>query len=225
MAVKETELTALKNKLFRMGLLVETALKDAVRALLEKDEDLARSVIAQDHQVNALDIDIEEECIRLIALRQPVAGDLRFITTAMKIIVDLERMADLAVNIAERALELKGEVVVTPFVDIPRMREIAQGMARDSLDAFVNKDYKLAMDVIMRDAKIDDLKHTILSELLMLMTEAPARICWAMKTSFVAQYLERFADHATNIAEMAVYLIEGRIIRHATKTCESRDRC
>lgn len=225
MAVKDEELTNLKAKLLRMGVMVETALKDSVRALLEKDEVLAKKVVENDHEVNTLDVEIDEECIRLIALRQPVAGDLRFITTAMKIVTDLERMADLAVNVAQRSLELKGNVMVTPFVDIPRMREIAQGMLRDAIDSFINKDKRLALDVIMRDSKIDDLKHTVLSELMMLMTESPERICWAMKTSFVAQYLERFADHATNVAEMTVYLVDGRIIRHLSKSYELKETC
>ncbi len=217
MAIRNEELVELKEKVLYMGSLVESAIKDSVRALLDRDEELARKVIEQDHKVNAFDVEIDEDCIRLIALRQPMGGDLRFLTTAMKITTDLERMGDLAVNIAQRSLKIKGETILTPFVDIPRMREIAQGMTRDALDAFVNRDKKLAMDVIMRDTKIDDLKHTTLSELMMYMTEDPSRICWAMQMSFVAQYLERIADHATNVAEMVVYLVEGRIMRHVGK--------
>ncbi len=225
MAVFDEELAQLKGKLLKMGALVESAIKDSVRALLDKSEELAKQVLEREHEVNALDVEVDAMCFKLIALRQPNAGDLRFITTAMKITTDIERMGDLAVNIAQRALELKKETILAPFVDIPRMREIAQGMTRDALDSFVNRDKRLAMDVIMRDQKIDDLKHTILSELLMLMTEAPERICWAMKISFVAQYLERIADHATNVAEMVIYLAEGRIIRHMTVPTEAKEEC
>ncbi len=225
MAVFDEELAQLKGKLLKMGALVESAIKDSVRALLDKNEEFAKEVLEREHEVNALDVEVDEMCFKLIALRQPKAGDLRFITTAMKITTDIERMGDLAVNIAQRALELKKETILAPFVDIPRMREIAQGMTRDALDSFVNRDKRLAMDVIMRDQKIDDLKHTILSELLMLMTEAPERICWAMKISFVAQYLERIADHATNVAEMVIYLAEGRIIRHMTVPIEAKEEC
>ncbi|HSB51653.1 MAG TPA: phosphate signaling complex protein PhoU [Dissulfurispiraceae bacterium] len=225
MAVFDEELAQLKGKLLKMGALVESAIKDSVRALLDKSEELAKQVLEREHEVNALDVEVDEMCFKLIALRQPKAGDLRFITTAMKITTDIERMGDLAVNIAQRALELKKETILAPFVDIPRMREIAQGMTRDALDSFVNKDKRLAMDVIMRDQKIDDLKHTILGELLMLMTEAPERICWAMKISFVAQYLERIADHATNVAEMVIYLAEGRIIRHMSVPTDVKEEC
>jgi phosphate transport system protein len=164
--------------------------------------------------VNTLDVEIDEESIRLIALRQPKAGDLRFITTAMKITTDLERMGDLGVNIAERALELNQEPILKPYIDIPKMREIAQGMTRDALDAFVRKDKKLAMDVIMRDDEVDDLKHSVLQELAFFMVQDPTTVTRAMKISFVATYLERVADHATNIAEMVIYLTEGKIIRH-----------
>ena len=216
MAIFDEELARLNGSVLQMGSLVETAIKNSVQALVERDNELARRVIEGDHQVNTLDVEIDEASIRLIALRQPKAGDLRLITTAMKITADLERMGDLAVNIAQRAIELNKEPVLKEYIDIPRMREIAQGMTRDALDAFVKRDMKLAKDVIMRDDEIDDLKHKILSELLFLMTENSSIICRAMRVTFVAQYLERIADHATNIAEMVLYLIEGKIIRHTT---------
>src|SRR5512135_1585775 len=149
-----------------------------------------------------------------IALRQPKAGDLRFVTTAMKITTDLERMGDLAVNIAERALELNQEPILKPYIDIPRMKEIAQEMTRDALDAFVRKDKQLATDVIIRDDEVDDLKHAVLQELAFFMVQDPTTVTRAMKISFVATYLERIADHATNIAEMVIYLVEGKMIRH-----------
>ncbi|SPQ00641.1 Phosphate-specific transport system accessory protein PhoU homolog [Candidatus Sulfobium mesophilum] len=214
MTVFDEELQHLKDKLLKMGSLVEDAIKNSVISLVERDNDLAQRVIDNDRLVNTLDVEIDEESIRLIALRQPKAGDLRFITTAMKITTDLERMGDLGVNIAERAIELNQEPILKPYIDIPKMREIAQGMTRDALDAFVRKDRKLAMDVIMRDDEVDDLKHSVLQELAFFMVQDPTTVTRAMKISFVATYLERVADHATNIAEMVIYLTEGKIIRH-----------
>lgn len=214
MSVFDEELLQLKERVLKMGSMVEAAIKDSVRALVERDNALAREVIDRDHRINSLDVEIDEECIRLIALRQPRARDLRFITTAMKITTDLERMGDLAVNIAERALELNEEPLLKPYIDIPRMSQLAQGMTRDALDAFVKGDKKLAMDVIMRDDEVDDLKHEVLRELLFFMVQDPATASRAMKISFVAQYLERIGDHATNLAEMVIYLVAGKIIRH-----------
>jgi phosphate transport system protein len=213
-SVFDEELMQLKEKVLKMGGMVEEAIKDSVRSLVDRDNEIARLVIERDHQINALDVQIDEDSIRLIALRQPKASDLRFITTAMKITTDIERMGDLGVNIAERALELNEEPLLKPYIDIPRMRELAQGMIRDALDAFVRRDKKLAMDVIMRDDEVDELKHSVLQELAFFMVQDPTTVSRAMKISFVAQYLERFADHATNIAEMVIYLVEGKIIRH-----------
>ncbi|MGC2063816.1 MAG: phosphate signaling complex protein PhoU [Thermodesulfovibrionales bacterium] len=221
MTVFDDELQHLKEKLLKMGSLVEDSIKSSIQALVERDNDLAKKIIDRDRMVNTLDVEIDEESIRLIALRQPMAGDLRFITTAMKITSDLERMGDLAVNVAERALELNEEPILKPYIDIPRMREIAQGMTRDALDAFVRKDKKLAMDVIMRDDLVDELKHDVLEELAFIMAQNPSTVSRAMKISFVAQYLERIADHATNIAEMVIYLIEGKIIRHMALPSET----
>ena len=214
MTVFDDELQKLKEKLLRMGSLVEDAVKNSIISLVDRDNTLAELVIDNDRLVNTLDVEIDEESIRLIALRQPMASDLRFITMAMKITTDMERMGDLAVNIAERALELNTEPVLKPYIDIPKMREIAQGMIRDALNAFVKRDKKLAVDVIMRDDMVDDLKHDVLQELAFFMAQDPTTVSRAMKVSFVATYLERIADHATNIAEMVIYLVEGKIIRH-----------
>ncbi|MCI0469737.1 MAG: phosphate signaling complex protein PhoU [Nitrospirae bacterium] len=216
MAIFEDGLLRLKEKILKMGALVEVSIKDSVQSLVERDSELAGKVIEKDHQINALDVEIDEECIRLLALMQPMAGDLRFITTAMKITTDLERMADNAVNIAERALELNEEPILKPYIDIPRMSRIAQGMTRDALDAFVSRDKKLAADVIMRDDEVDDLKYGIFEELISYMVRDPETVSRAMRISFIAQYLERIADHATNIAEMVIYLAVGKIIRHTT---------
>lgn len=214
MSIFDEELVRLKETVLKMGSMVENAIRDAVKALVDRDNQLAKNVIEKDHQINALDSEIDEECIRLIALMQPKAGDLRFITTAMKITTDLERMGDMAVNIAERALELNEEPLLKPYIDIPRMREIAQGMTRDVLDAFVKGDKKLAMDVIMRDDEVDELRHEILKELILFMVQDPSTVTRATKIIFVAQYLERIADHATNIAEMVIYQVAGKLIKH-----------
>lgn len=222
MTVFDDELQLLKEKLLRMGSLVEDAVKNSIIALVERDNTLAELVIDNDRLVNTLDVEIDEESIRLIARRQPMATDLRFITMAMKITTDMERMGDLAVNIAERALELNTEPVLKPYIDIPKMREIAQGMIRDALNAFVKKDKKLAMDVIMRDDAVDDLKHQVLQELAVFMAQDPSTVSRAMKISFVAQYLERIADHATNIAEMVIYFVDGKIIRHMVPPAEEK---
>ncbi len=222
MTVFDDELQHLKEKLLRMGSLVEDAVKNSIIALVDRDNTLAQLVIENDRQVNTLDVEIDEESIRLIALRQPMATDLRFITMAMKITTDMERVGDLAVNIAERALELNTEPMLKPYIDIPKMRDIAQGMIRDALNAFVKKDKKLAMDVIMRDDEVDDLKHDVLQELAVFMAQDPTTVSRAMKISFVAQYLERIADHATNIAEMVIYFVDGKIIRHMAPPAEEK---
>ncbi len=214
MAIFDEELRALKERVLKIGSMVETAINDSVRSLVERDSNLAREVIKKDHQINALDVGIDEECIRLIALRQPKAGDLRFIVTAMKITTDLERIGDLAVNIAERALELNEEPILKPYIDIPRMAEISEGMARDSLDAFVKGCTKLPYKVLKRDDEVDNLNVQVFNELLFYMIQDPHTVSRAARISYIAKYLERIADHATNIAEMVIYMCEGKIIRH-----------
>ncbi len=210
----DEELNALKERILRMGALVEIQVANAIKALVERDTDLARNVIATDHQVNAYDVEIDEECIRLLALRQPTASDLRFITTAMKISTDLERMSDLAEDICERALELAEEPQLKPYIDIPRMAEHARMMVKEALDAFVNRNADLARKVCREDDFVDELTGQIFRELLSYMMEDPQTIRRAIRITFVAKYIERIADHATNVAEMVVYLVEGKIIRH-----------
>jgi phosphate transport system protein len=213
MAVFDEELRALKDRVLKIGSLVEAAIRDSVRSLVERDSDLARKVIEKDYQINALDVEIDEECIRLIALRQPKARDLRFITTAMKITTDLERIGDLAENIAERAIELNEEPKLKPYIDIPRMAEIAEGMVRESLDAFVMCS-RLPYEVIKKDDEVDNLNAQVFNELLFYMIQDPNTVTRAIKINYVSKYLERIADHATNIAEMVIYMCEGKIIRH-----------
>ena len=220
MAVFDEELRLLKERVLRIGSLVEAAIRNSVNSLVKRNSDLARKVIENDHKVNAFDVEIDEECIRLIALRQPKAKDLRFITTAMKITTDLERMGDLAVNIAERAIELNEEPQLKPYIDVPRMAEITEAMVRDALDALVKGCSKIPYEVIKRDDEVDDLNAQVFNELLFFMIQDPGTVSRATRISYVSKYLERIADHATNIAEMVIYMCEGKIIRH-TKIPES----
>lgn len=220
MAIFDEELRFLKERVLRIGSLVEVAIHDSVKSLVERDSDLARKVIERDHKINAIDVEIDEECIRLIALRQPKARDLRFITTAMKITTDLERIGDLAENIAERAIELNDEPQLKPYIDIPRMAEITEEMVRDSLDAFVRGCSKVPYEVIKKDDDVDHLNIQVFNELLFYMIQDPNTASRAIKISYVSKYLERIADHATNIAEMVIYMCEGKIVRHIKKLNE-----
>jgi phosphate transport system protein len=216
MAIFDDELLNLRERVLKLGCMVENAICDSVKALVERDSELAKEVIRRDHLINAMDVGIDEECVRLIALRQPMARDLRLITTAMKITTDLERMGDMAVNIAERALELNEEPQLKPFVNIPKMAEITQAMVRDSLDAFVTGCSRLPYEVIKRDDEVDDLTVRNFEELLSIMIQDPKIIPLAIKRTYIAKYLERIADHATNIAEMIIYMCKGKMIRHTT---------
>ncbi len=209
------ELEDVRQKTLKLGSLVETMVEQAVTSLVDRDSRLAEETIAADKKADTLEVEINEDCIRLLALNQPAAIDLRFITTAMKISTDLERMADQAVNISQRALELNEDPQLKPYIDIPLMSQMAQKMLRDSLDSFVRKDVALALEVIETDNKVDALKDQIFRELLTFMMEDPRTITRAIRLILVSRYLERVADHATNVAEMAVYLVEGKNIRHA----------
>jgi phosphate transport system protein len=214
MAIFDDELSALKEMVLKLGSMVETAIHNSVQSLVERDSDLAKEVIKKDYQINALEVKIDEECIRLIALRQPKARDLRFIITTMKITTDLERIGDLAVNITERALELNEEPILKPYIDIPRMAEISEGMVRDSLDAFVEGCTKLPNEVIKKEDEVDKLNVQVFNELLFYMIQDPSTVSRATRITYISKYLERIADHATNIAEMVFYLCKGKIIRH-----------
>lgn len=210
----DQELLDLKEKILRMGSLVEEQVQGALRALIERDSDLARKIIANDLQVNTLDVEVDEDCLRLLALQQPAARDLRFITTAMKISTELERISDLAENICERALELNEEPQLKPYNDIPRMANWSLRMVKEALEAFVNHDATLARKVCADDDFVDDLTHQLFRELLSFMLENPQTITRAIRMTFISKYLERIADHATNVAELVVYMVEGKIIRH-----------
>ncbi len=200
--------------MLKMGALVEDQMQNAMKALIERDEALARRVIENDRRVNALDLEIDELAIECLARYQPAARDLRFLTTAMKISSELERMSDLAENICERAIELNEEPQLKPYIDIPYMADRAGLMVRESLDAFVKTDSALARKVIDDDDAVDNLTEQLFRELLSFMIENPRTITRAIRLSFIAKYIERVADHATNIAELVVYLVEGKNIRH-----------
>ena len=210
----DAELTDLKNKLLLMGGSVESQLQDVLQALTERDSNLAIRVVENDLQINRLDLEIDEACLRLLALYHPRAGDLRYITTAMKISMELERMSDMAENIAERAIELNDEPQLKPYIDIPRMAEWTTQMVKECLDAFVNSDVELARKVCQDDSYVDDLTEQLFRELLSFMLEDPNTITRAIRLTFIGKYYERIADHATNIAELVVYMVEGKIIRH-----------
>jgi phosphate transport system protein len=208
------ELEALKQTLLAMGGLVEDQIHRVMRALLERDGTLAQEVIDRDARVNAYDVEVDETCVELLALHQPAAGDLRFITTAMKIVTDLERIGDQAVNIAQRALELHREPQLKPYIDLPRMAERAQRMVKESLDAFVARDTALARQVCGEDAEVDALKEQIFRELLTFMMADPSTIPRAIRLILISRFIERVADHATNIAEMVIYMVESKMVRH-----------
>jgi len=208
------ELEALKQTLLAMGGLVEDQIRRVMRALLERDDTLAQEVIDRDQQVNAYDVEVDETCVSLLALHQPTAGDLRFITTAMKIVTDLERIGDQAVNIAQRVLELNREPQLKPYIDLPRMAEKAQQMVKESLDAFVARDTALARKVCAEDADVDALKEQLFRELLTFMMEDPKTIPRAIRLILISRFMERVADHATNIAEMVIYLVDAKMVRH-----------
>jgi phosphate transport system protein len=210
----EDELREVKVKILKMGSLVEEAIGRAIGSLVERNNRLAEEVIEGDRLINSYDVEIDEECIRVLALRQPVGGDLRFITTAMKITTDLERIGDFAENISKLALELNKEPQLKPYIDIPLMAKIVQGMVVDVLEAFTKPDTAMAYDVIQRDEQMDNLAVQIFNELLFFMIKDPSTVSRAVKVSYVAKHLERMADHATNIAEMVIYMVEGRFIRH-----------
>lgn len=203
------ELDELKNDLLKMGTLVEKAIHDAVKSLAEKDLDLARQVVDGDDLVDRMELKIEEKCLTLLALQQPMARDLRVIGTAMKIITDLERMADHAVNIARITIRLKGQPFIKPLIDIPRMADLAQRMLRDGLTAYIEVDPALAGKMGEMDHEVDHLYSQIFRELLVYMMEDPRNIQQATHLLFVGQHLERIADHATNLGEWVIYMATG----------------
>jgi phosphate transport system protein len=208
------ELDDLRNRLLEMGGLVESAVYRSILAVVEKDTDQAQQVLKNEVRINRMEIEIDELATRLLALQQPMATDLRFLTAVIKINNDLERMGDLAVNIVERALALMHEPVIMPLIDIPQMAKQTESMVRKSLDAFVRGDAELARTVLLSDDAVDDLRDTIYEELIRFMKKNPDNVGPGVNFMFVARSLERLADHATNIAEDVLFLVKGVDVRH-----------
>jgi phosphate transport system protein len=210
----EKELNELRQKILSMGHDLMQMITTSMDALVERNEAQAESVIEFDHRINRQEVDIDELAVKIIALRQPAAGDLRFIIMALKISTDLERIGDLCVNLAERSVELTREPQLKPYIDLPKMAEACAAMIRDVLTAFLEGDADLAQEVADRDDVLDKLNDQVFRELLTFMMEDPKTIGRATRLMFVSKYLERIADHATNIAEMVIYMVKGKDIRH-----------
>jgi len=211
----DKDLTALNTNLLKMAALAEEAIFKSTEALKNRDKDMANSVVQNDARIDELENIIEENAIELLALKQPIATDLRFITTGMKINAELERIADLAVNISQRALEIVEEPLLKPLIDIPKLSEIAQRMVRGSIDAFVERDEKRAKEVILSDPEANKLKKAIQEELINdFLVKDGTTATQAIPLLLVARHLERICDHATNIAEDVIYMVRARVVRH-----------
>ncbi|NMB76265.1 MAG: phosphate signaling complex protein PhoU [Myxococcales bacterium] len=213
----ENQLTTLRERLLLMTGRVEEMIADSVRALVRRDEQLARETIEKDHHVNRDEMECDQMCLTLLARRQPMGSDLRFITLALKMVTDLERIGDLAVNICERVIDLMAFLQLKPYQDIPLMADRVQKMLREASDAFVNGNESLAEQVIAQDDEVDRLYDQVFSEILEIMRNEPATLEPAIHVQSVIKYLERIADHATNLAEEVIYMLRGRDVRHAGK--------
>jgi phosphate transport system protein len=218
------ELEELKEQLLRMGGLVQAVIHKSIESLRRRDADLAREIFVDDHVIDRMEVEIDERCVSLLALQQPMAGDLRFITAALKISNDLERVGDHAVNIAGSSVKLAGEPPLKPLIDIPRMATMSLGMLHEALQAFVSRDSATARRIVGSDDEVDNLNRQLFRELVTYMIEDPGTIGRALELILVARNLERVADLATNIAEEVVFIAEARIIKHhyeETKTAGS----
>ena len=214
------ELEELNRKLLEMGGLVESAIHRSVCSLVEQNKELAEQVIREEPKINKMEMEIDGMATRLLALRQPVARDLRFLTSALKINTDLERIGDLAQHIAERSLSLMHHPLVKPMTDIPKMAALVQSMLLKCLDAFVNGDDALARSVLLADDEVDRLRDAVYAELLETMQKDPGIVPAAVDMIFIARNLERIGDHATNIAEDVVFLVKGVDVRHRAQQAE-----
>ncbi len=210
----EAELRALRDRLLEMGGLVERAIAASVRAIAERDSAGAEAVKTKDREINRMEVDIDGMCRRILALRQPAASDLRFITTVLKIVVDLERMGDLAVNVAERAIDLNQAPPLGPMHELSKIADLAENQLKKALDAFVTSDVEKAEEVMHGDELIDALYLKMFNDMLARMMEDARSIRRATALMFAAKHLERFGDHAVNLAEMVVYMVRGKDVRH-----------
>jgi phosphate transport system protein len=213
----EMELQEIKNGLIYLGALTEKAIHLAMQSLAERNTEVANKVVVNDDEIDKLDTELEERCIRILALRQPTAIDLRFITTAIKITGHLERIGDMAVNIAEKAIQLNEEPKLKPYIDLPRMSSIVEEMVGKSLDSLINGNLEVAEKVRQLEQVVDDLNEQIFRELLTFMMEDSKSIHRALLIMHVSKNLERIADHAKGIADMVTYMITGENVRHLTK--------
>lgn len=210
----DTELIQLKQQLLKMGALAEAMIESAVKSLVERDSAKLEQIFQQEQEVNSLQLAVDEDCLRLMALYQPTAGDLRFLLGVTKINAELERLGDQAVNIGEIVDRLLKEPQLKPLIDIPKMAGIASSMVRDSLNAFVDRDIAKAQAVLLLDDQLDDLRNRVVEELIEFMTREPGSVSRAVQLISVARILERIGDHATNIAEAVIFVVQGRDIRH-----------
>jgi phosphate transport system protein len=218
----DEELEDLQKLLLEMGGLVEAAIRRATTAISARDASAAQEVIRNEARINQLEIEIDDFAVRLLALHQPMAKDLRFLTAAIKINNDLERIGDLAVNIVERSLSLAKRAPIRPAIDIPQMARLVDSMIRNSLDAFLRRDVELAREVLAADDAVDEQRTRAYSELVAYMQDDPASIPSALDLIFVARNLERIADHATNVAEDVLYLVQGIDVRHHAEVNRAR---
>lgn len=210
----DEELSQIRGELLEMGGKVELMIANAMKALQERDSALADQTIAFDHEINRLEMDIDEKCLVVLARRQPAGIDLRFITLALKIVTDLERIGDQCAGLAKRVKELNEEAPLKPYIDLPRMAEAASRMVKEALDAFVRGDDKLALKVCVDDQFVDDLNEQIQRELLTYMMSDPSSVTRAIRLNYISKCLERIADHATNVAEMVIFMVKGKDVRH-----------
>jgi len=211
----DEELKELHKDILKMGVFAQEAIFKSVEALKDRDSQKAKEVIANDSNIDELELAIDEKCIDFIARYQPMAGDLRFIATGMKINAELERIADIAVDISERTLELIDKPLLKPLIDIPKLSVIAQNMIRDAIDAFINRDVELAKKVVLSDSEADKLRNFVQEELVNdYLAKDPATASRAVPLLLIARYLERICDHTTNIAEDVVYMVEAKVVRH-----------
>ena len=215
--VYRASLEKLRHRLLSMAGRVEEMIALSVESLVEQDVELANRVIKSDNLVNLDEIETDELCLVILAKWQPVASDLRFLTLALKMVTDLERIGDLAVNICERTIVLGTDPPIKPYVDIPRMGEFVQEMIRDAVDAFVEKDAQKAQSVIERDDVMDDWYRKVFRDILDLMLEDEANVERGIRVQSVAKLLERMADHTTNLAEHVIFLVKGEGVRHVGK--------
>jgi phosphate transport system protein len=211
----DEELKELHKDILEMAVFAQEAIHKSIEALKSRDKTQAQEVISADNRIDELELAIDEKCIDLIARYQPLASDLRFITTAMKVNAELERIADLAVDIAQRVLELVSKPLLKPLVDIPKLSAIAQNMVKEVIDSFINKDVNLAKKVVLSDSEADKLRNMVCDELINdYMAHDPSSANRAVPLLLIARHLERICDHTTNIAEDVIYMVEAEVVKH-----------